>query len=161
MNLHDLFENQQSVNWEIPPTARAGITSGDEIIIWVDLTKLDNSWKKDKGNYVGRGGTENAIKNRYHDFGEWLKKGIPVQMPEVYIRDNEVKFINGRHRFSWMRDHGAHSIPVVLSLNDDDARQKFKWDKEDNPENGRVYDQAEEFRNQIKDFQERFGTKGR
>lgn len=112
MNLHDLFENEQSVNWVVPYPG--DIERGEETVVWVDPFKIDAAWKYNNNSYVGPNGTINAIGNRYNDFGQWLKQGIPVKMPEIYLRNGIPDFSNGRHRFRWMLDHGATAIPVVI-----------------------------------------------
>lgn len=81
---------------------------------------LDASWSKDHGFYVSPNGGGAAIGNRYQTFGEWLKKGEPVEMPEVSYNESleykggGVSFGNGRHRFAWLRDHGVKKIPVCV-----------------------------------------------
>lgn len=97
---------------------RSSIDSGDYAVVWVDIAKFEKAFQKDDNGYVGPGGTVNAIGSRYQDFGEWLKKGIPVEMPAAYIGHPEyrghVSFGNGRHRYAWMRDHGATALPVIV-----------------------------------------------
>jgi len=111
-----------AIQWEVPKACRAALESGEDAIVWVDVAKLDASFKHDRGFYVGPGG-EGGIKGRYPRFDEWVKEGHPVAMPEVGFgyRDTAT-FTNGRHRFAWMRDHGAQAVPVVT---DADRAEEF------------------------------------
>jgi len=99
-----------AVKW-VPPKGTQSFRT-----VWIDVAKFDQAFKRDRA-YIGPNG-EQGIRNRYQNFGEWLKKGLPVAMPMVYVgadswRKN-VCFGNGRHRYAWMRDHGAKTIPVVV-----------------------------------------------
>lgn len=116
--LEDIQQQTQSVEWVRPKG------TSDYAVVWIDIAKLDASWKNDYGFHVGPGG-EGGIRDRYHRFGEWLKLGKPVEMPMVSLTDRSkiVAFGNGRHRFAWMRDHGATSLPVVVYK---DQEQEFK-----------------------------------
>ena len=98
--------------------------AGDQVVM-VDPKKVDRYWREDASYYVpksGKGG--GAIKGRYDRFGKWIESaGEPVEMSEMGLRVStlkdgtevvEVGFDNGRHRFAWLRDHGAGSIPVAV-----------------------------------------------
>ena len=120
----ELFETQLRIDWVIPRSIRHSVEKGNEVVVWIDPIKLDASWKKDTNFYIGHNGSGNAIGKRYENFGEWLKQGKPVEMPEVGFGYNDtVSFGNGRHRFAWMRDHGATAIPV---LTDSNRSEEFK-----------------------------------
>lgn len=126
MRLVDLFEEQKpgKIAW-VPPYPRL-IADGSDAIVWIDITKLDRSFQQDTGFYVGPGG-EGGIDDRYDRFGEWLAQGIPVKMPEVGLNwRGEIGFGNGRHRYAWMRDHGAKALPVTVPAEEaDDIRRRF------------------------------------
>jgi hypothetical protein len=124
MRLTNLFEEEQvSVHWVPPKAARGALNDGEEAIIWVDVAKVDADWSKDRNFYVGPHGTGAAIGGRYARFGEWLSGGDPVEMSELGFDSYDRPFFsNGRHRFSWMRDHGANAVPVIT---DADRAQEF------------------------------------
>lgn len=106
----------QKIAWAVPKRCQRLVQDGDEIVIWIDVAKFDKAFARDSGFYIASGG-EGGIKNRYKDFEKWLEQGIPVEMPEAYVnerRNDIVGFTNGRHRYAWMRDHGAQSLPVVV-----------------------------------------------
>lgn len=110
MNIFDIFESQsiEAISWK--PSRR----SDDYETIWVDVAKLDASWKHDNGLYVGQSGA-GGINGRYARFGQWLSQGEPVETPDVSLGYNgEITFGNGRHRFAWFRDHGVKSLPVTV-----------------------------------------------
>ncbi len=103
----------ESYKWTEP---RGGglVKSGKEVVVKVNIEKLDASFKKDSGFYVGRAG-EGGISGRYSRFDSWIKQGVPIEMPEVCLDwKGEITFVNGRHRFAWFRDHGLDTMPVVV-----------------------------------------------
>lgn len=122
MNMREIMALVESagteVRWMIPRGRQHAIDSGEAIVVWVDVARLDASWAKDTC-YVGPGG-QDGIGRRYAAFGEWLAEGNgPVEMSEVGIGGwGNVAFGNGRHRFSWMRDHGVTALPVVTYAED-------------------------------------------
>ena len=90
---------------------------GGDVEVMIDVAKLEASFAKNREFYVGPRG-EGGISGRYERFGKWLEGGQAIGMPEVCLADNgEVSFINGRHRFAWMRDHGVHTMPVAVPAN--------------------------------------------
>jgi hypothetical protein len=112
--LLDLFEDQTfEVHWKPSRIEQQRIRAGELAVVWVDIEKFDRSFAKDS-LYVGPGG-EGGIRTRYPDFGKWLAQSTgPVEMSEVGFGGyGQIAFINGRHRYSWMRDHGAQALPVL------------------------------------------------
>jgi hypothetical protein len=80
--------------------------------VWISVAKLDVSWRKNRAQYIGHGGSGRVIGDRYKKFGIWFEQGEPVQIPWVGLEDGEICFTNGRHRFAWLRDHGLKSMPI-------------------------------------------------
>lgn len=123
------------VHWR--PAYPGAVESGEDVIVWVDVAKIDASWQRETSMYIGPGGTENAIGQRYRAFGAWLRDNLDkqkVKTPELYIipptasarRGGIVSFGNGRHRFAWMRDHGAKAIPVQVNAEQaEEFRERF------------------------------------
>jgi len=89
-------------------------------IVWVNVRRLNLSWKRDRAYYVGVGARTNAAKrDRYKRVGDWVKSGREIWMPHVCLAENgHISFTDGRHRFAWMRDHGVKSIPVTTQPKD-------------------------------------------
>ncbi len=115
MRLHDLLEAvSMTIDWVPPRQARAAMASGSEIVVWVDVAKIEAGWRKDRDMYIGPGGTGNVIGQRYPRFDMWMADRLPVEMSEISLGHNNIPaFTNGRHRWAWMRDHGAVAMPVV------------------------------------------------
>jgi SPP1 gp7 family putative phage head morphogenesis protein len=92
-------------------------------LVWVDTKKFDEGFQKDQ-MYIGPGGTK-GIGDRYQTFAEYFKEHKSIEVSEVVISKGEwskrgtVGFINGRHRYAYMRDQGASKIPVALYLSSD------------------------------------------
>lgn len=106
-----LADTAKGVDWK---PAR---TSPDYQTIPIDVGKLDNSWSKDD-LYVGPGG-QGGMAKRYAGFQDYLGTGQPVTTPEVGLGpDGEIRFGNGRHRFSVMRDLGVDTLPVTVPAED-------------------------------------------
>jgi hypothetical protein len=99
---------------------------GPDKTVWISVAKLDASWKKNRSQYIGRGGSGKSIGDRYIEFGLWLKEGKAAEIPWVGLDDGEVAFTNGGHRFASLRDHGLKSMPVdVDPAIADEMRQRF------------------------------------
>ena len=101
-------------------------TMRGDVEVMIDVDKVNTSAAKDRNFYVGPQGS-GGVKGRYERFDNWMKGGAPVEMPEVCLTDaGEISFINGRHRFAWMRDHGVKTMPVAVPADYADAvREKF------------------------------------
>lgn len=130
MRLFDIFESDaptQAIEWVVPKACRGLVERGEEVVVWADVGKIEASWRTDRNFYVGPGGTHNAIGSRYPNFGAWLKGGKPVEMSECTVDYvGRAYFGNGRHRFSWMRDHGAQAVPVIVPAEQaDEFQEKF------------------------------------
>ena len=69
--------------------------------------------------YVGLAG-KNGIIGKYAGVDDFVRsqKGalyMPkagINSPEGNTSSNAVDILDGRHRFAWMRDHGARELPV-------------------------------------------------
>jgi hypothetical protein len=89
---------------------------------------VDSRWKShplNKDTYIGPGGTENAIGDRYQNAMNHLGTDKPMNAPEVAIwEDGSMHFNNGRHTFSAMRDSGHHHVPVALTKESIDNAKK-------------------------------------
>lgn len=88
--------------------------------VMVDVDKLDASFSKDgtgmEGNYIPKGGE--GKRGARSGFEAWVDKQgqEPIGMAVVGLKihsDNEVQFLNGRHRFSVLRDRGVKTMPVM------------------------------------------------
>jgi hypothetical protein len=86
-----------------------------DTLVDILVQPFNHAWSKDTEFYIGTGGTQ-GIGKRYQGFGEFLKTGETVEASEAYVDEKgRVTFSNGRHRFSYLRDQGATTIPVAMS----------------------------------------------
>lgn len=76
----------------------------------IDIEKFDKAWSQDKVYYIPPKSRINS--QRKLQFVEFLKEGQPIILPEVRLLDGIPDFINGRHRFSVLRDLGLKRMPV-------------------------------------------------
>jgi hypothetical protein len=95
----------------------------EDEVVWLDVAKFDELWRGDF-NYIERDpSAQKGLHNRYHAVGNWIMTGRDVHMPhasgdEYFASNGVVTFGDGTHRFSWVRDHGARAIPVVMNKDD-------------------------------------------
>jgi len=102
----------------------------DEVLVEVDIKKIDKSWKEDKSFYLPKDGKgESEIGGRREGFKEWREKNkdTPIESPSVVINNKgEISFNNGRHRFAVLRDSGKTKIYVTVNKKDaDKVRKKY------------------------------------
>lgn len=97
-------------------------------LVNVKVSTFDNAWKTGShGNqYIGAKGT-GSIKTRYQDFGRWVSQAKePIKASTVSVDQwGEVAFNNGRHRYCWLRDHGAKTIPMAMDRESIKNAKKF------------------------------------
>lgn len=83
---------------------------GSDRIVWIDISKLNKSWRRERSYYLPRG-----TPNRTAD---WISRLSfrRVPMPHVALDErDDVSFTDGRHRFAWFRDHGVKAMPVTIA----------------------------------------------
>ena len=114
------FDNiMREKEFMLPERARRN----NAVLVWVDPIKFDEGFKKDQ-MYIGNKGS-GGIANRYEDFAKFFEENKLIEVPEVSISSGKwhergsVGFINGRHRYAFMRDKGASKIPVALYSSSD------------------------------------------
>lgn len=81
----------------------------------IEPAKFDAAWRLGD-QWVGPGGVPGGHGERYPKAGKWILSGNPTDMCQIWIGEEGVGFIDGRHRFAWLRDQGVLAIPVQLSL---------------------------------------------
>jgi hypothetical protein len=87
-----------------------------EITVWVDVGKLDAAWWQARPNYyVRRGNTLHVKPGSYENAGKRITSGYEIGMSILGLGvDGQITFIDGRHRFAWVRDHGILAIPILV-----------------------------------------------
>lgn len=100
----------------IDPTRVTSQYKTDEVH-WMPTHEIENRWKThDPGTYIGPGGTGDAIGQRYPQAAQYLAGNQPMNAPQVSVWDDgQIRFINGRHTFSAMRDAGHAQVPIALA----------------------------------------------
>ena len=78
----------------------------------IDVEKFDKAWSQDKVYYIPPKSRINS--QRKKQFLEFLKTNTPIILPEIRLIDGVPDFINGRHRFSVLRDLGLKRMPVMV-----------------------------------------------
>jgi hypothetical protein len=95
--------------WIVPPPLEKG-----EAVYTIDMKKVDEAWKPNKTFYVGKGG-EGEIAGRLKGVEDWMAEGKALEMPQIHVNDyGNVTFVDGRHRFAYLRDIGHDTLPVVM-----------------------------------------------
>jgi hypothetical protein len=86
-----------------------------DAVLWASVAAIEASFSVGD-QWVGPGGAVNGHLQRYENVGLFIRSGSPVRMPHVSMsRIGGIRFIDGRHRFGWVRDHGAEAIPVTAA----------------------------------------------
>lgn len=87
---------------------------GDEYrVVTIDTSKFMPIYSQDEA-FVGPQG-KGGIAGRYEGFGRFFATGKPIEMPHIWMDEKGLTgFVNGRHRFSWLTDHGFTKIPVIV-----------------------------------------------
>lgn len=97
-------------------------------LVKIDTSKFDDAWKHGihKDQYIGKNGI-GGIKDRYQNFGKWLgSTNVPIEASTVGVDKNgNVSFINGRHRYSWLRDSNVNDIQVAMDNTSIKNAKKF------------------------------------
>lgn len=99
--------------------------------VWVDVEKLEDNFR-DAGLYVGFSGLH-GIAGRYEGVDQFLVSGGRLYMPTVCVSTKDARrfvcIYDGRHRFAWLRDHGAKALPVAAPIGDANEVRKLVGSK--------------------------------
>lgn len=108
------------VLWEIQPFGDGWENLEPEPVVWLNIAKVEASFARASEHYVGNGGSGAGQPSRYVNIGHHFRSGRPMWMPHLGLdKDLLISFTDGRHRFAWLRDHGATAIPVTTSLEEE------------------------------------------
>jgi hypothetical protein len=100
----------RNINWTLQPHP-----CSVDVPVWTSVQKLEQSWKVNIEEYIGKGGFGNAIDNRYKQIGDWLRSESMIWMPAISFDDSGTPaFTDGRHRFAWIRDHQADTLQIAV-----------------------------------------------
>lgn len=100
------------------PTITWGFDQGHvEPVVWLDVLALECAWAL-SDDYIGRGGEGSLHGDRYARVGAFIRNARRLGHPHLNLKGGAPVFTDGRHRFAWLRDHGATAIPVTTSPRD-------------------------------------------
>lgn len=83
-----------------------------DAVVWIDVAALDQAWRA-TDQYIVPGGA-NGQDNRYARVCAWFERNRHCDMGFASLDGDEVWFTDGRHRFSWLRDHGVIALPLQV-----------------------------------------------
>jgi hypothetical protein len=116
--------------WELMPVGE-GWDIEPDAIVWVSVAKIDSSFAAGD-QWVGPAGSGCGQQSRYESIGRHFLSGYPMYMPYISLDDaDQVRFTDGRHRFAWVRDHGATALPVATGSDQADRLQKLFGSEEE------------------------------
>lgn len=107
--------------WEYKPFAKGWEDREPDAVVWVDVTAFDQAWRQ-TSQYILPGGS-NGQDDRYAQAGRWFETRRNCEMMSGTFDEDEVIFIDGRHRFAWLRDHGVEAVPLQVGP---DLREVFE-----------------------------------
>lgn len=99
--------------WEYKPFADGWEDETPDAVVWVDVAAFDQAWRL-TDQYVLPGGA-NGQDDRYAGVGRWFAVNRNCRMMNATINESHVSFVDGRHRFSWLRDRGVSSVPLQVA----------------------------------------------
>ncbi len=121
-NLTDFYKRRREWN-----EGEGRYVMREYVRVWIDVRKLDDMLRLRPSAYVGFAG-QNGIHGKYAGVEEFVRsQKDALLMPRVGVHSPShkvVEILDGRHRFAWMRDHGARAIPVLAPA--DEAREIAK-----------------------------------
>lgn len=104
------------VNWALQPFGEGWDEVEPDAVVWVEVIRVEQSFAINPSHYVGPGGASAGQPSKYATVGLLIESGRTVWMPFLDIRDaGQISFTDGRHRFAWVRDHGAAALPVATN----------------------------------------------
>ena len=119
---------------------------GYDKLVEVDVEEFDKKFKENEDFYIGVGGV-GGIKGRYKGFDLFFRGGKDTESIPNYVLDvpkasemeasivevddkGKVSFVNGRHRYAWLRDQKLDKIPVAMDEESIKNGKKFKYVKD-------------------------------
>ncbi len=103
---------ERIIEWRYIPPADGWDDYELDLVAWVDVAAFDRAWRR-TDQYVVPGGA-NGQDNRYRRVGEWFAANQHSDMTFACFGAEGLLFGDGRHRFSWLRDHGVLALPIQI-----------------------------------------------
>ncbi len=99
--------------WEYKPFADGWEDEAPDAVVWVDVAAVDQAWRL-TDQYIVPGGA-NGQDDRYAGVGRWFAANRHCRMMDATFDEGHISFVDGRHRFAWLRDHGVESVPIQVA----------------------------------------------
>lgn len=109
-----MMSREVEINWRMMHPHPSWPDAQTDPVVWIDPLKFDQAWRLGD-QWVGPGGMPGGHGERYPRAGRWMLAGNPTDMCQIWINGEGVGFVDGRHRFAWLRDRGVSAVPVQLS----------------------------------------------
>lgn len=109
-------DDKRPVNWTVHSWERGYQHAPDpDVIVWVDIDAFDRLWELSDQYIAVPGDASDNQPAKYAKAGRRFLAGEPMWMPEVGRQaDGSLNIRDGRHRYLWMREHGALAMPVAV-----------------------------------------------
>lgn len=102
------------VTWIEAQRGDFGLASEPDAVVWVSVALLEMDFASSE-QWVGPRGTGGGQAGRYENIGQLIRSGRPIIMAHLILGPSgAMRFNDGRHRFAWVRDHGAEALPVTI-----------------------------------------------
>jgi hypothetical protein len=94
----------------------------DACVVWIDIAKVDEAWRLTSRTtgYLepGSGSRETFRYLRSAVTGVGLLRMPNLVFLEVRWPKQHIDFVDGRHRFAFVRDHAGVAMPVTIARED-------------------------------------------
>jgi hypothetical protein len=124
----DINQEIKSKTWTAAPSVQ-----NQGKLLSVNVAKFDKVWSEDprqKEFYIPKNSSVNTIGKRKELFSDFFAKNDLIQASSVSVVQLDgfskpsLSFMDGRHRFSYLRDQGAKKIPIFFLKGSD-----YSWIK--------------------------------
>jgi hypothetical protein len=108
-----VFINTETINTEKVLTKMKNyeVDPIENVIVMLNVQKVDESWKLHENTYLSE--FTNSIKN-FHSKQDLVNDRVDTP-PEIFLRNGNIRFENGRHRFANLRDVNVTTMPFIVS----------------------------------------------
>ncbi|APT34571.1 hypothetical protein MCBMB27_05280 [Methylobacterium phyllosphaerae] len=129
-------DDKLPVNWTVHSWERGyQHVPVPDVIVWIDIETFDRLWWLSDQYIAAPGDASDNQPHKYAKAGRRFLAGEPMWMPEVgQAADGSLTFRDGRHRYLWMREHGALAMPVAVEQSEAPfvrklcgTRQRTSW----------------------------------
>lgn len=139
MKVIEIFESAPTIRLN-SKLIRTTVSSNGYHPVLTNVSIFDKAWRNSE-LYIGEGGS-GQIKDRYQRFGLFVMGGTDaigghtfevepatsIELSDVNVSSNgDISFVNGRHRYAWLRDKGVDPIPVAMDNDSIENARRFNY----------------------------------